>query len=207
MNGRRIAAVASVAICLSVTAANAQTIEFTPHFGMHIPVGLLLEGRDQTDDSYARRRQLGALTVGARMTLRATDAFSIEGNGTFSPSLVAITDRTRTVDLGGRVLMANLKGLYRFAAIPSGWSFWGGPGIGVVSRYGEGWNGTSGTTDAALVLAGKARLGKLNSDKAFIISVEDYVTRAAFRNTNATAEPRIHHDVVYSFGMAIPLNR
>jgi hypothetical protein len=202
-----IAVVAVAAACIAAPSVNAQTLEFTPHVGMHMPVGLLLEGRDENDNSYARRRQLGAISIGARLTLRATEWLNIEGNGTYSPSLVAITDRTRTVDLGGRVLMGNLKAMYRFAEIPSGWSFWGGAGAGVVGRHGEGWNGTAGTTDAALVLAGKARLGKLNSSKAFILAIEDYVTRAAFQNTNASADPRIHHDVVYSFGMAIPLTR
>jgi hypothetical protein len=174
---------------------------------MHLPVGLLLEGRDQNDNSFVRRRQLGAISVGARLTLRVHDRVSLETNSTYSPGLVAITDRTRTVDLGGRVFMGNIKALYRFAETQSRWSFWGGSGVGVVSRYGEGWDGTTGTTDAALVLAGKARLRRLNSNKAFILAVEDYVTRAAFRNTNASASPRIHHDVVYSFGMSIPLSK
>jgi hypothetical protein len=172
-----------------------------------MPVGLLLEGRDQTDNSFVRRRQLGAISIGARLTLRATERFHLESNTTYSPSLVAITDRSTTVDLRGRVVMGHIKGLYRMAKIPSGWSFWGGAGVGVVSRHGEGWNGMNGTTDAALVLAGKARLGRLNSDKSFILAVEDHVTRAAFGNTNASARPRIHHDVVYSFGMSIPLMR
>jgi hypothetical protein len=207
MKGGRIAVLAVTAACTAAPAVYAQTVEVTPHFGMHMPVGLLMEGRDLTDNSYARRRQLGAISVGARVTLRATEALSIEGNGTYSPGLVAITDRTRTVDLGGRVLLANLKALFKFAEVPSGWSFWAGAGGGVVGRHGEGWNGTAGTTDAALVLAGKARLGKLNSNKAFILAIEDYVTRAAFQGTNASADPRIHHDVVYSFGMAIPLTR
>lgn len=187
--------------------AHGQRIDITPHFGMHMPVGLLLEGRDQTDNSFVRRRQLGAISIGARFTLHATERFHLESNTTYSPSLVAVTDRTRTVDLGGRVFMGHLKGLYRFAQVESGWSFWGGTGFGLVSRHGEGWAGMKGTTDAAVVLAGKARLAKLNSSKSFILAIEDYVTRAAFQNTNASASPRIHHDVVYSFGMSIPLTR
>lgn len=207
MKGGSIAVLAVAVTCLATPRLNAQTVEVTPHVGMHMPVGLLLEGRDQTDNTYARRRQLGAISIGARVTLRATASFSLEGNGTLSPSLVAITDSVRTVDLGGRVLMGSLKAMYRFSEIPSGWSFWGGAGAGIVGRNGDGWNGTRGTTDAALVLAGKARLGKLNSSKAFILAIEDYVTRASFGNTNASAQPRIHHDVVYSFGMAIPLTK
>jgi hypothetical protein len=145
--------------------------------------------------------------VGARLTLLLHDRFAIEGNSTYSPGLVAITDRSRTVDLGGRVFMGHLKMLYRVAQTQSRWSFWGGTGVGVVARHGEGWDGTTGTTDAALVLAGKARLRRLNSNKAFVLAVEDYVTRAAFRNPNASASPRIHHDMVYSFGVSIPLSR
>lgn len=202
-----IAVLAVAAACVVPRAARAQVVEVTPHFGMHMPVGLLLEGRDQTDNSFVRRRQLGAISVGARLTWRVHDRFAIESNTTYSPSLVAITDRARTVDLGGRVLMGHVKGLYKVAQTRSHWSFWGGTGVGVVSRHGDGWTGTAGTTDAALVLAGKARLRRVNSSKAFTLAVEDYVTRAAFENTNASARPRIHHDVVYSFGMSLPLAR
>ena len=196
-----------VAVLAVPGSAQGQKIEITPHLGMHMPVGLLLEGRDETDNSFVRRRQLGAITVGARFTWQATNRFHLESNTTYSPSLVAVTDRNQTVDLRGRVFMGHLKGLYRLAQIPSGWSFWGGTGLGVVSRHGAGWSGMSGTTDAAVVFAGKARLARLNSNKSFVLAIEDYVTRAAFENTNATASPRIHHDVVYSFGMSIPLTR
>jgi hypothetical protein len=207
MKGRIIAVLAVAAAWVTPHAAHAQTVEVTPHFGMHMPVGLLLEGRDQTDDSFVRRRQLGAISVGARLTFRLHERFAIESNTTFSPGMVAITDRSRTVDLGGHVLMGHVKGLFRIAETESRWSFWAGSGVGLVSRHGDGWDGTGGTTDAALVLAGKARLRRLNSNKAFILAVEDYVTRAAFLNTNASASPRIHHDFVYSFGMSIPLTR
>ncbi|HEX6066826.1 MAG TPA: hypothetical protein VFZ04_21470 [Longimicrobiales bacterium] len=200
-------AVIALAAFAGADVAQSQTIEITPHLGMHMPVGLLLEGRDETDNSFVRRRQLGAITVGARFTLHATERFHLESNTTYSPSLVAITDRTQTVDLRGRVFMGHVKALYRFAQISSGWSFWGGTGLGVVSRHGDGWADMRGTTDAALVLAGKARLARLNSSKSFVLAVEDYVTRAAFENTNASTSPRIHHDVVYSFGMSIPLTR
>jgi hypothetical protein len=207
MKGGRIALIAVVAACVAPSATHAQKAEVTPHLGMHMPVGLLLEGRDQTDNSFVRRRQLGAISIGARFTVLLHERFAIESNTTYSPGLVAITDRDRTVDLGGRVFMGHVKGLFRIAQTESRWSFWAGSGVGLVSRHGDGWDGTGGTTDAALVLAGKARLRRLNSNKAFILAVEDYVTRAAFLNTNASASPRIHHDFVYSFGMSIPLTR
>ena len=207
MKGGRIAIIAVVAACVAPPVTHAQTVEVTPHFGMHMPVGLLLEGRDQTDNSFVRRRQLGAISIGARFTVLLHERFALESNTTYSPGLVAITDRDRTVDLGGRVLMGHVKGLFRVAQTESRWSFWAGSGVGLVSRHGDGWDGTGGTTDAALVLAGKARLRRLNSNKAFTLAVEDYVTRAAFLNTNASASPRIHHDFVYSFGMSIPLTR
>jgi hypothetical protein len=207
MKGGRIAVIAvATAACLTPQ-LDAQTVELVPHFGLHMPVGLLMEGRDQTDNSIAKRRQLGATSVGVRLAVRPNARFSVETNATYSPGLVAITDRDATVDLGGRVFMGNVKALFRLARSDAGWSFFGGSGVGLVSRHGEGWVNTGGTTDFAVVFAGKARLGKLNSRKAFILAVEDYVTRAAFRGTNASAEPRIHHDVVYSFGMAIPLTK
>jgi hypothetical protein len=209
MKGGSIAAAAVIiAACAAPQQTHAQTLEFVPHFGLHMPVGLLMEGRDETDNSFVRRRQLGATSIGARLALRPSARFSVEATTAYSPGLVAITDRETTVDLGGRVFMGNVKAMYRFArSSENGWAFFAGSGVGLVNRHGAGWAGTGGTTDFAVVLAGKARLGKLNSNKAFILAVEDYVTRAAFRGINADADPRIHHDVVYSFGMAIPLTR
>jgi hypothetical protein len=198
----------AIALCHMPKNAAAQTFEITPNFGMHMPVGLLMEGTDPADNSLLRRRQLGALTIGARIALRASRV-TIESSGTFSPGLVAITDREATRDLGSRVFMGNVKTLFHLAGQSQGghWSFHAGPGVGVVHRFGEGWNDTAGTTDVALVIAGRGRLARLSSSKAFVFTVEDYVTRAAFRGSIGDAQPRMHHDVVYSFGMAIPVSR
>ena len=209
MGGRCVVIAGFALLLLAPHTGATQTIEFVPHLGMHMPFGLLLEGTDPIDNSRLRRRQLGATSIGARVAVRTTGKLTVEGSATYSPSLVAITDRERTQDLGSRVFMGNTKVLYRVGGKTSGgeWSFYTGPGVGVVHRYGEGWTGTSGTTDIALVLAGRGRLARLDSDKAFLFTIEDYVTRAAFRGTKANASPRIHHDVVYSLGLSIPLTR
>lgn len=209
MKGGITVLMAVAALAASADRADAQTIELAPNFGMHMPIGLLMEGTDPADNSLARRRQLGATSIGARLSVRTAGRLTFETSATYSPGLVAITDRTRTQDLGGRVLMANAKILYRIHGEMAGGavSLHAGSGLGVVHRYGEGWSGTAGTTDGAVIIAGRGRLSRLNSDKAFIFTVEDYVTRAAFRGTNAEAAPRVHHDVVYSFGISIPLMR
>lgn len=208
MKGCVVVTIAAAIACVIPDSLTAQSWEVTPHVGLHTAVGLLLEGRDPTDNSLLRRRQLGATSIGVRLAFRTAGRLGFETNATYSPSLIAITDREATRDLGGRVFMGNIKALYRVAGDmrKGDWTFHAGPGVGVVHRYGEGWNGTDGTTDLAMVLAGRGRLARLNSNKAFIFTIEDYVTRAAFR-TNAEAEPRIHHDVVYSLGMSIPLAR
>jgi hypothetical protein len=198
----------ALALCHMPKAATAQTFEITPNLGMHMPLGLLMEGTDPVDNSLLRRRQLGAVTIGGRIALR-TPRITIESSGTFSPGLVAITDREATRDLTSLVFMGNVKALYRIAGqMQHGhWSFHAGPGMGVLHRYGEGWDDTAGTTDVAFVMAGRARLARLNSNKAFMFTVEDYVTRAAFRGSIEDARPRMHHDVIYSFGMSIPISR
>ncbi len=198
----------AIALCHLPKAATAQTFEITPSFGMHMPVGLLAEGTDPADNSLLRRRQLGALAIGSRIALRAA-RFTIESSGTFSPGLVAITDRDATRDLTSFVFMGNVKALYRIAGKTERghWSFHAGPGVGMLHRSGDGWDGTSGTTDVAFVMAARGRLGRLSSDKAFIFNVEDYVTRAAFRGSIGDLGPRMHHDVIYSVGMSIPISR
>jgi hypothetical protein len=187
----------------------AQVFEVTPHFGMYTPVGLLVKGVDATDESRFQRRQLGGVMIGGRMALRTNHTFGLEASAAFAPAQVAITDRSRTVDLGGSVTFASVRSVVRVHGSVKGgeWSFHLGPGAGVVHRAGAAWDQTNGATDGALVLTGGGRLGRLNSGKAFRFDVEDYVTRAAFHDGTVLSEARVHHDVIWSFGMSIPLTR
>ena len=184
-----------------------QEIEVTPSIGMYIPVGLLVEGHDVTDNSAVRRRQLGALLIGASIGLNTTRTLGIELSGTYSPTMVAITDRDSTLDISAGVLMASLRGVARVSGKFSRgrWGFYVAPGIGVVRRHGVAWSESAGTTDRAVVLAGGARLGKLNSSRAFRFDVTNYITRASFEHSTERSPPRIHHDVVWSFGVALPV--
>ena len=187
--------------------ARAQQFEFTPNIGMYIPVGLLVEGRDITDNSFVRRRQLGALIIGARIGTHPTRTFGVEGSATFSSTMVAITDRDSTLDISANVIMASARGVARVsgAFARGAWGFYVSPGVGLVRRNGTAWSSTAGTTDGALVLAAGARLGRLNSSKAFRFDVENYITRAAFHHPTTESRPRIHHDVVWSLGMSLPI--
>lgn len=190
-------------------AARAQVLEVSPTVGMYIPVGLLVEGHDITDNSFVRRRQLGALLIGASLGLRPTRTLGVEATATYSPTMVAITDRDSTLDISGNVLMASLRGVARVSGrfARGSWGFYVSPGVGLVRRHGVAWSDSRGTTDAAVVLAGGARLGRLNSAKAFRFDVTNYVTRASFDHSTERSAPRIHHDVVWSFGIALPITR
>lgn len=188
--------------------ANAQKVEFTPVLGMYTPMGLLVEGRDPVDNSLFRRRQLGALSTGARIGLRTSNMFGIESSFMISPSQVAITDRTRTTDIAGPVALASIRGVFKVnGELGQGaWSFHLAPGLGVVHRYGSAWQSSSSQTDRAYVLAAGWRLGRLHSDRAFRFDVEDYVTRFSFNNSDTQpTSARLHHDVMWSFGLAIPV--
>jgi hypothetical protein len=207
MMDRRVVAVLFAGGALLPLRANAQMVELTPHTGMYTPVGLLVEGVAETDNSFVRRKQLGSLMIGTRMTMRANHTFGLEGSLAYSPSLVAITDRDQTVDVGGAVTFASIRPVLRVhgTAARGMWSFHLAPGVGLVHRSGSAWNGTSGTTDRAFVLAGGWRLGRSRS--AFRFDIEDYITRAAFHDASVRSAPRLHHDVIWSFGLSIPMNR
>ena len=204
---RRVVAVFFAGGTLLPLCAHAQMVEFTPHTGMYTPVGLLVEGVAETDNSFFRRKQLGSLMIGTRMALRANHTFGLEGSLAYTPSLVAITDRDQTVDVGGAVTLASLRPVLRVhGRVAQGmWSFHLAPGVGLVHRSGSAWNGTGGTTDRAFVLAAGWRLGRSNS--AFRFDIEDYITRAAFRDASVLSAPRLHHDVIWSFGLSIPMTR
>ena len=210
MSGIQRAAIALLFVmAFQPTSATAQQFEFTPNIGMYIPVGLLVEGRDVTDDSFVRRRQLGALIIGARLGTRPTRTFGVETSATYSSTLVAITDRDSTLDIKSNVLLASVRGVARVSGTfaRGEWGFYVAPGVGVVRRNGVAWNSTQGTTDGAIVLAAGARLGRLRSAKAFRFGVENYITRADFDHSTTESPPRIHHDVVWSFGIAMPLGQ
>ena len=207
MMDRRVVAVFFAGGTLLPLCAHAQIVEFTPHTGMYTPVGLLVEGVAETDNSFFRRKQLGSLMIGTRMALRANHTLGLEGSLAYTPSLVAITDRDQTVDVGGAVTFASLRPVLRVhGRVAQGmWSFHLAPGVGLVHRSGSAWNGTGGTTDRAFVLAAGWRLGRSNS--AFRFDIEDYITRAAFRDASVLSAPRLHHDVIWSFGLSIPMTR
>lgn len=209
MTGRGKLLLVACAAFLVPGAARAQVIEITPKVGMYIPVGLLVEGRDITDNSFVRRRQLGALLIGASIGLRPTRTLGVEVVGSYVPTMVAITDRDSTLDIRSNVMMASIRGVARVSGKMSRgeWGFFVAPGIGVVRRHGVAWSESAGTTDRALVIAGGARLGKLNSSSAFRFDVTDYITRASFEHSTERSAPRIHHDVVWSFGIAVPITR
>jgi len=176
---------------------------------MYTPVGLLVDGTDPSDNSKFRRRQLGALSTGARLGLRTSKMFGLEASAMYSPSQVAITTRSATVDIRGPVTMASVRGAFRVhGEMARGqWSFHLSPGIGVVHRYGDAWQGTTGGSDRAFVLAAGWRLGRLRSDRAFRFDIEDYVTRFTADNAEVQSGSRRHHDVVWSFGLAFPVNK
>lgn len=209
MADRRLVAFIFASGALLTERADAQVVEITPHAGMYTPVGVLVKGVAASDNSFFRRKQLGAVMVGARMTMRAGHTFGLESSLAYSPSQVAVTDRERTVDIGSPVTLASIRPVVRVnGKIARGeWSFHLAPGVGLVHRSGSAWTGTSGTTDGAFVLAGGWRLGRANSAKAFRFDIEDYITRAAFRDATVHSEPRIHHDIVWSFGLSIPVTR
>lgn len=172
-------------------------------------MGVLVDGTDPRDNSHFRRRQLGALSTGARLALRANSMFGVESSFMFSPSQVAITDRLHTVDIAGPVALASVRGVFKVnGEIAKGrWSFHLAPGIGLVHRYGDAWAGSSSFTDMAYVVAAGWRLGRLHSSRAFRFDIEDYVTRFSFNHPETPTNARLHHDVMWSFGLAIPVTR
>jgi len=180
-------------------------VEFTPVVAMYLPVGVLMNGVDRDDLSPARRKQLGAASVGARIGVRINQRFGFDSSILYAPGLVAVTDASSTRDVAGRVLMMGARAVIGTPRESGKWGFHFAPGFGVIHRHGTAWARTRGTTDAAVVIGGGVRLRLPEISGSFRFEIEDYVSRTGFHHPREISNSSFHHDMLWSFGYVIPL--
>ncbi|MBI4544919.1 MAG: hypothetical protein HY703_06985 [Gemmatimonadetes bacterium] len=187
--------------------APSSVFEVSPHVGLYVSVGALVDEPARGAVGEDRRRHVGSPVVGARMALRTNRLLRLEGSVGYSAGLVAVTDSASTRDWGAGVAFASLRGLLgiRSPARRGQWSIHGLSGIGVVSRHGAAWSGTRGTTDAALVVGAGAGLSLARSRGNFRLELEDYITEAEFARAGGRTRGRVHHDILWSIGFSYPL--
>jgi hypothetical protein len=190
-----------------------ERVSVTPFIGMYNPVGQLVA------DSTIEMLQLMTLMAGTRVFLPLTRHVGLEAAAgwTPAPSLVAQSDWQRTEDVPGKVVTASLRGRYHFNPTPAvgDWRLSVVSGFGFVHRYGEAWEGITGTTDATLLVGGgllfgasttRAAKSSLISRLSYGFDIEAHGSRAAFRNyMDQRSAARLHVDVITSFGLNLSL--
>jgi hypothetical protein len=179
------------------------TVFVTPFLGMYVPLGSLVA------DSMVRLRPVGAPVIGSRLTFQPWSMFGIEASLGWSPNLIAQSDFKRTIDIEGGLWLASLRTRANFASGPHDELVLVlSPGVGLLHRYGGAWNGMSGTTDAALLLAGGIRFHDKDLPITFVLDLEDFVTRTGFVDLAGVRYGGIvHHDFVWSLGVSLDVGR
>jgi hypothetical protein len=179
-------------------------ITVTPYAGMYASIGKLRA------DSTVEFLQLMTLVAGARAALQLNHRFAIEAAGgwTPAPSWVAQSDWEQTIDVPGRVALGSLRGRYDLNPdVEAGdWVVSLASGIGAVHRYGQAWEGLSGTTDVAFVFGATSRLRPFSSRLSYGLDVDGFVSRAEFRDyLGQRTRARLHADLVLSLALSLSL--
>jgi hypothetical protein len=183
----------------------AQTrLDIGPYLGTYVPIGIGFRERRIGDGAQIERKPLATLVIGMRAGVLLADHFGIDASIGYSPSAVAVSSPTGTVDLDGQTVIVNAR-----ARVPlmqrNAWRFYVAPGIALIERAGTAWKQTSGTRDVTAVLAGGGSVG-LGKRVKVNLDLEDMLTWGRFNDglQNETRK-QLHHNVVWSFAVAIPL--
>lgn len=191
---------------LAPSLASAQSAwELHPRMGVYLSPGLLNAAYGSSGAATVRRRQLTAITFGVGATLWTTKFLAVEGAITYAPSMVATTDTLTTMDATSGVLLGSLRANVGIRRRTEGWSLYGGPGLGLIHR-GQAARGSSrDATAPAFILALGGRLA-LPHSPAFTFEIASYSSWIDTRfASSGAAQQRWHQDLVWSFGLAIPV--
>jgi hypothetical protein len=179
-------------------------VEVVPVFGLYLPFGTLKRGNAALGET--TMRQIGGALLGVRMSWHAGSGFGLDASANYSPTLIAVTDATKTVDLAGRVALFSMRarmGINK-PLLRGLWSFHIASGVGAVHRHGGAWQEPADRTQFAFTIGGGARLA--GKRYALNIDVEDYVTRPGFATGESGAiRKALHHEQLLSFGLGIPI--
>jgi hypothetical protein len=202
MRLRLITVVVAGTIAAVPTTVRAQTgVDFTPHLGMYFPMNPVV----QESSPQLQERQVTAVVLGGRLAIHASRRIIFETTMDYTPSPVAVTNTTKTVDNSGGMLFGSALAVARFGRAPE---VRFGAGFGLVNRFGTAWRGRTGTTDPAFVTSIAARfpLTKWMPIKVRL-EIENYTSRVQFGHPDgAPTTARLNHDTLWSLGFELPLS-
>lgn len=203
---RLFALVAAGTTAVFTTPVQAQTrFDVTPHVGLYFPFEPVVQESSQN----LTMRQVTAVVFGGRLAAHLSRHWLLEANVNYSPSPVAVSDATRTVDMSAGMFLGSVRAAFRLGRLkPKTPELQIGAGVGMVSRFGSAWQGRRGTTDPAAVVgvAGRYPLSK-HMPIMIRVEIENYMTRAQFTPSDGgMSTARRNHDTVWSVGFEIPMN-
>ena len=152
----------------------------------------------------------GAPVLSARITRRFTPRFSLEAKFAHSPGRVDTRDSTNTVvERSGYIMMVSARAPIRITAPLSSTLFHVAPGVAMIRRGGRAWQGYTGTTGPAVVLAvGVGGLLGRRSRFSSRIELEDYFSLVQFNFDRwQPTGRRMHHDLMLTVGVDYSFRR
>lgn len=198
-------------VALAITAAPISPalaqVEVIPALGYYNAVGGWTQQEDDGSGYPPLRRQLGTALVAARLSVPIASRVSLQATFAVTPSQVAVSTASGTVDINAGVFLARAGALFKVLTLMDGpehrreqWDLLLGAGVGVVHRAGTAWQDTRGVTAPTIVLEGGFAVG------TFRLMLEDYISWAQFDGgLPSQTRARIHHDLVGTLGFALRL--
>lgn len=202
-------ALAAAGAALWPSAAPAQ-VELSPAIGLYWPIGEWTQQSDGGTGFTARRHQIPAAVVGARLTVSASKLLAFEGSFAFSPSQVAVSTEGGIHDITAGVILTSARAMFNVAKLVDGqpedrvaWDLKFGAGVGLVHRGGSAWENTSGVTAPAIVFSAAART-PIAGSVMLGLGLEDFVSWAQFdKGLPSQMRARMHHDFIVSLSMVV----
>ena len=198
--------VALATTAVPISPAQAQ-VEVIPALGYYNAVGGWTQQEDDGSGYPPLRRQLGTALVAARLSVPIASRVSLQATFAVTPSQVALSTASGTVDINAGVFLARAGALFKVLTLMDGpehrreqWDMLLGAGVGVVHRAGTAWQDTRGVTAPTIVLEGGFAVG------TFRLMLEDYISWAQFDGgLPSQTRARIHHDLVGTLGFTLRL--
>jgi len=207
MSIRSLVAVISLAGALPGAAEGQGTWEVTPGIGYYVPLGTLVTSEIAGADGPQERRHVGAVLGGLRLG-RTMGWATLEVGVDYTPSLVAVRSEAGTRDLASGLVLASGRALFPLAGerADGRWSLRAGPGVGVVHRWGEAWDGFVGRTSVSGTGGVIARYVPDAYPVAFRVEAEGHLYRTGLRREGGTPDGEIHGELLWIVGVSVPLS-
>jgi len=198
-----------VAASLALVQPVAAQIAVGTSVGMFVPLGGWhhVEGGQPIE-----RRNMPAAIFGGRVDYWLSERFGLEGVLALTPSQVAISDPAQTQDVTAGVFAASVVGLAKVLSIGYGgnhrghneWDIYVGAGGAIMSRFGTAWEGWTGTTHPAGILA-LISTSPIGRSVNLRFGFEDFISKARFKNAGLTTETNasLRHELVVTLGFMV----